>query len=184
MSSSGLRVRSDDEGAKANEPPAQPLDLERAFVEHRSELLGYARLRLRDPEMAQEALQETFVRALRSRLAFQPSRGNVRGWIFGIERRVVADLARAAAQAAPAVAAADPAQGDGPEAWAQAQDVERGLRRLSGEHLQVILEIYYRGTAPSELAARLGLPPGTVRSRLYYALRHLRQILEEAGWQR
>jgi RNA polymerase sigma-70 factor (ECF subfamily) len=47
----------------------------------------------------------------------------------------------------------------------------------------VIVEIYFRGRSSRELADELGLPDGTVRSRLYYALRALRARLAAQGWE-
>ncbi|MGH7611678.1 MAG: sigma factor-like helix-turn-helix DNA-binding protein, partial [Candidatus Dormibacteria bacterium] len=68
---------------------------------------------------------------------------------------------------------------DPTERW----QVEAALLELSSEHRQVILEIYYRGRTARDLARRLALPEGTVRSRLYYGLRQLRHNLERSGWQ-
>ena len=63
------------------------------------------------------------------------------------------------------------------QAWAVAD----ALASLSQEHRQVLLETYYRGASVAEAAARLGVPPGTVKSRAYYALRELRLRLQESG---
>jgi RNA polymerase sigma-70 factor, ECF subfamily len=60
--------------------------------------------------------------------------------------------------------------------------VEEGMRRLRPEHRQVLLETYYHGRSSREVALQLGVPEGTVRSRLFYALRSLRLALEEMGW--
>ncbi len=61
--------------------------------------------------------------------------------------------------------------------------VEDAVRRLRAEHRQVLLEIYYRGRSSRDVAVELGIPEGTVRSRLFYALRSLRLALEEMGWE-
>jgi RNA polymerase sigma-70 factor (ECF subfamily) len=53
------------------------------------------------------------------------------------------------------------------------------LRQLSPAHRQVLVEIYYHDVPAERVAARLGIPPGTVRSRLHYALGALRQQLTE-----
>ncbi|MGH7643502.1 MAG: sigma-70 family RNA polymerase sigma factor [Candidatus Dormibacteria bacterium] len=151
-----------------------------AFLTHRSELLGFARKSLGDQSLAEEAVQETFVRALRARSGFDPRRGAMRSWLFSIERRIIVDLARSRR--------AHPAQKLDPNSVAAADqldvamrtwNVEEALRRLSGEHRRVVLEIYYRGRSSREVARELGVPEGTVRSRLYYALRALRIALGE-----
>ena len=64
-----------------------------------------------------------------------------------------------------------------------AWQVEEGLRRLGEDHRRVLVETYYRGRPYAEVAAELGIPEGTVKSRVYYALRALRLALEEMGWE-
>ena len=56
------------------------------------------------------------------------------------------------------------------------------LRRLSPDHRTALVETYYRGRPYEAVAADLGIPVGTVKSRVYYALRQLRLALEELGW--
>jgi ATP-dependent Lon protease len=55
------------------------------------------------------------------------------------------------------------------------------LNQLSPSHREVLRECFYEGRSVAEAAARLGVPPGTVKSRTHYALRSLRLVLEEAG---
>jgi RNA polymerase sigma-70 factor, ECF subfamily len=56
--------------------------------------------------------------------------------------------------------------------------VERGFRRLSIEHRVVLVLHYYLDQTPEDIAETLGVPPGTVRSRLFYGMRNLRAALE------
>jgi RNA polymerase sigma-70 factor (ECF subfamily) len=63
------------------------------------------------------------------------------------------------------------------EAWLIAE----ALGRLSTVHREVLVECFYRGRSVAEASARLGVPPGTVKSRTHYALRSLRLVLEEMG---
>ena len=53
--------------------------------------------------------------------------------------------------------------------------------RLAPPHHQVLMECFYEGRSVTEVAARLGVPPGTIKSRTHYALRSLRMILDEMG---
>ncbi len=55
------------------------------------------------------------------------------------------------------------------------------LDRISPEHREILVELYYRGRTVSEAAAALGLPAGTVKSRSYYALRAMRAVLDESA---
>jgi RNA polymerase sigma-70 factor (ECF subfamily) len=52
---------------------------------------------------------------------------------------------------------------------------------LSAEHREVLVEIYYRGRTVAEAAVSLGIAPGTVKSRSYYALRALKTALSGKG---
>ena len=61
--------------------------------------------------------------------------------------------------------------------------VEEALKRLKPEHRHVLVRTYFGQCSGHELALELGIPEGTVRSRLYYALRTLRLTLDEMGWE-
>ena len=80
---------------------------------------------------------------------------------------------RRAARAAETVDEAERAV----EAWTVAE----ALNRLSPTHREVLVECFYQGRSVAEAAARLGVPPGTVKSRTHYALRSLRLALAEMG---
>jgi RNA polymerase sigma-70 factor (ECF subfamily) len=70
---------------------------------------------------------------------------------------------------------------DGLDAALTSWAVQDALGRLSPDHRAVLLEVYHRGRSVGDAAAALGVPPGTVKSRTYYALRALRLALQEAG---
>lgn len=60
--------------------------------------------------------------------------------------------------------------------------METALQRLDADHRLIVTELYFHGRSGREVAELYGLPEGTVRSRAFYALRVLRVLLEEAGW--
>jgi RNA polymerase sigma-70 factor, ECF subfamily len=60
--------------------------------------------------------------------------------------------------------------------------LEEALRGLSDDHKYVLIETYYKSRPAAEVAAEMGVPEGTVRSRQFYALRALRLAMEEMGW--
>lgn len=155
------------------------------YQAHGPELYRLAWRALRDDGLAEEAVQETFVRAWRAADRYNADVASIRTWLFAIARNVVTDLARRRA-VRPPLAWRDPdvelAEDDAVERAILGWQVEEALRRLTSEHRQVIVETYYGGRSRPELAARLGIPEGTVKSRLYYALRALRLALEEIGW--
>ncbi len=155
-----------------------------AFLAHGGELYGYARRSLGDPRAAEDVVQETFIRAWRARDRFDTGLGTLRTWLFTIARRVVIDHARARAIRQTEPLQADLAVDDELENAMVGWQVEEALRRLRPDHRQVLVETYYRGRSGREVAEELGIPEGTVRSRLYYGLRTLRLALEEMGWER
>jgi RNA polymerase sigma-70 factor (ECF subfamily) len=158
--------------------------LRAAFLAHSGELVGFARRALGDPQLAEEAAQETFVRAWQHRERFDPSLGSMRTWLFAIERRLVIDLARARSIRRTEPLPPDTAEvEDAIESGMQAWQVEEAIRRLRDEHRHVLVEIYYRGRPSRSVADELGVPDGTVRSRLFYALKALKLVLEEMGWE-
>ncbi len=157
--------------------------LREAFAAHGGELYGFAVRSLGDRHLAEEAVQETFVRAWRASDRFDEALGSLRTWLFAICRNVVIDLSRARASR-PAVASPgldEEASTEHLDAALLSWQVEEALRRLSDDHRRVLIEVYYRGRPQANVAAELGVPTGTVKSRVYYALRALRLTLEEMG---
>ncbi len=154
-----------------------------AYQAYGGELLRFARRSLHDPQLAEEAVQETFARAWRSRATFDAEVGPLRAWLFAIERRVVIDLAvkRSGQHAEPLDEERADARDEIDVALIGWQ-VEEALRRLKPEHRRVLVRTYFGQCSGSELAAELGIPEGTVRSRLFYALKSLRLVLDEMGW--
>ena len=158
-------------------------DVREAYAAHARELYGFALRSLGDSGLAEEAVQETFLRAWRAGERFDPQIGSLRTWLFAILRNVVIDLARARAARAPVSGSeAEPAVepfDDALLAW----QVEEALRRIGEDHRRVLVETYYRGRPYAEVAEELGVPEGTVKSRVYYGLRALRVVLEEMGYE-
>ncbi len=179
--------RSARRAARQPDPVSESADaagLRVAFLAHGGELYGYARRSLGDPRAAEDVVQETFIRAWRARDRFDAGLGTLRTWLFTIARRVVIDHARARAIRQTEPLQADVTVEDDLENAMIGWQVEEALRRLRPDHRQVLVETYYRGRSGREVAEELGIPEGTVRSRLYYGLRTLRLALEEMGWER
>jgi RNA polymerase sigma-70 factor, ECF subfamily len=158
-------------------------DVREAYAAHSGELYGFALRSLGDAGLAEEAVQETFVRAWRAGDRFDPEIGSLRTWLFAILRNVVIDLGRARA-ARPRVAEGgiEPTVEPLDQALLSWQ-VEEAMRRLGDDHRRVLVETYYRGRPYAEVAAELGIPEGTVKSRVYYGLRALKVVLEEMGYE-
>jgi RNA polymerase sigma-70 factor (ECF subfamily) len=154
--------------------------------EHGDALQAYAqRLCQGDRQRAEDLVQETLLRAWRHPMSMDPSRGSVRAWLFTTARNLAIDAwRRRSARVAEVVTdqLPEPLQ-DVNEAdrAVEAWTVAEALNQLTPAHREVLMECFYQGRSVAEAAARLGVPPGTVKSRTHYALRALRVALEEAG---
>jgi RNA polymerase sigma-70 factor (ECF subfamily) len=158
--------------------------LREAFLTHGGELYGFARRSLKSPENADDAVQETFSRAWRSRSRFDATLGSLQTWLFTIERRVILDVStrQVKNKTFPLDQGNDPSSEDHIEKAMLGWQMESALKRLDPEHRMVVTELYFNGRSGKEVAELFGLAEGTVRSRAFYALRMLRLLMEEAGW--
>ncbi len=168
--------------------PFTDADMHSAYKAHANELFAVAQRSLGDIGLAQEAVQETFIRAWRASSRFDPNIGSLRAWLFAILRTVIIDLARKRGRRFP-VANTDEIdqaeRGGGEDRFDKVLNqwvMEQALTQLRDEHREVILAVHRDGLSSVEIAAEMAIPEGTVRSRLYYGLRALRLALEELGW--
>jgi RNA polymerase sigma-70 factor (ECF subfamily) len=154
------------------------------YEEHGRSLLAYATRLTGDRAIAEDVVQETLLRAWKHAESMVNQRGSVRGWLLTVARNIVTDRARAKASRPTEVAespATGPVSGDHAENVVNSMVVLDALDRLSPEHRAVLVELYYRGRTVSEAAQVLGVPPGTVKSRSYYALRAMRTAISGNG---
>ncbi len=153
------------------------------FARHGSALDRWARRRFDDDQLAEEVVQETVLAAWRKYDQYTPERGTERAWIFGIARNTAATRHQRNLRHLRA-APTDPIRDDGSDDADLARLAERSLiaealQALSDEHRSVVAAAYWEGLSTKEIASQLGIPDGTVKSRLHYALRILRVQLQE-----
>jgi RNA polymerase sigma-70 factor (ECF subfamily) len=127
------------------------------------------------------------VKAWRSYDRFNAELGSERTWLFAIIRNTIVDMARARG-VRPRLSPAQTQDHEGAsievqvdrliEAWL----VEEALRRLSEDHREALLAVHASDRDYATVAAELGIPPGTLKSRVYYGLRAMRLALDELGW--
>lgn len=167
--------------AAANERRAgtRAFDATRAFDDHAHALLGFAVNALRDRHLAEDCLQETFVRAWRARDRFDSDRATERTWLFAIARNVIADALRVRARM-PRIGGDEELENihaDATDPLERLRIVE-GLARLSVPHREVVVAVHLHGRTYQELSDATGVPVATWRTRAFHALRALRGYLE------
>lgn len=163
--------------------------LRAAYDAHGAELLRFARRALGDRGQAEDAVQETFVRAWRASSRYDPARASQRTWLFAILRNVVIDSLRAR-RSRPSMAdgSAEPEGPRVPDGDAElervltAWEVDVALGAVGEDQRRALVEVHWRGRPYADVAAELGVPEGTVKSRVYYGLRAMRTALEAGGW--
>ena len=140
--------------------------------------------RLQDRGAAEDLVQETFVRLWRAAPRFDPERGTVGALLMTIAYRAAADLGRRKAGQAAVVSLdvdmtaepADPAAGAREEEQLLLRDeLQTALSSLSGDQREILRLHFQEDLTQAEIAERLGLPLGTVKSRVFYGLRQLRR---------
>lgn len=160
-----------------------------AYSAHGPELYRFLLRGLGDAGAAQDVVQETFLRAWRAADRFDPQLASLRVWLFAIARNAMLDHTRAARVRPWQGELINPPDAqdvcttieDPSEQLVHSWVIEEALRRLSQEHRTAIVETHLRERPYVEVAAELGIPVGTLRSRLFYGLKALRVAMDEMG---
>jgi RNA polymerase sigma factor (sigma-70 family) len=147
---------------------------------------GLALRVLRDPELAEDAVQEAFLTLWRTAARFVPERSKASTWILTlVHRRAVDAVRREQRRRTDSLDwAAEPSvEGVDEDAWLrlQRERVQEALRKLPDAQREALELAYYGGLSQSELAERLGQPLGTIKSRMFGGLSRLRELLGEPG---
>jgi RNA polymerase sigma factor (sigma-70 family) len=147
---------------------------------------GLALRVLRDEALAEDAVQEAFLALWRTASRFVPERGTASTWILTLVHRRAVDLVRREERRRADSFEEAPEQGGSgadEEAWLrlQRERVQEALRELPDQQREALELAYYGGFTQSELAERLGLPLGTIKSRMFSGLARLRELLGDPG---
>ena len=134
---------------------------------------------LGDRAAAEDAFQETFLRVLRKRGSYRKG-ATFRPWLYQICLNYCRDELRRRgrrpeAELAEDLPLPDPEPGPAERAQAEAkkQRIREAVETLPDKQREVFLLVHYQGMAYGEAAEVVGIPPGTVKSRMFYALRYL-----------
>ena len=137
---------------------------------------------LGDAGLAEEMVQECFVRLWRTAGRFDPARGSVAVYMIVIGRSVAVDV-RKRPSSRPLEQLEEtqlPPQLDSVDEILSALIVREALDSLSQAHQQVLM-LAEEGLTQSQIATQLGLPLGTVKTRIFHGLRALRATLDKRG---
>jgi RNA polymerase sigma-70 factor (ECF subfamily) len=137
---------------------------------------------LRDQALAEDAVQDAFLGAWRTAATFDPARGTASTWLMTLVHRRAVDLVRREARRRT-----DPLD-DAPVTSGETTDeqaavreerrrVQAALTQLPADQRELLELAYYGGLTQSELAERLDLPLGTIKSRMFAGLGKLRDLL-------
>jgi RNA polymerase sigma-70 factor, ECF subfamily len=139
---------------------------------------------LGDRGLADELVQECFLRLWRTAGRFDLSRGTVAAYLFVIARSIAADLRKrpSSRPLLPVDEVQVPAQPDNTDRIVEALAVRDALDSLSAAHREVLTLVHAEGLTQTQIAERLGLPLGTVKTRMFHGLRALKTALAERGY--
>lgn len=147
---------------------------------------GLALRVVRDLGLAEEAVQDAFLSVWRSAERFDSRRGLCRSWLLTIVHRRAVDLVQRAVRR-PEIAAEEVPERTSPSteetaAVRQEQRVVRhALELIPGVQREALELAYYGGYSQTQIADRLGVPLGTIKTRIFHGLRRLRVLLSDPG---
>lgn len=141
------------------------------YKENASRLRAFLQHMVGNPQSAEDLTQETFTQLWRKPNGFQPERGSLRAYLYGIARKRAAEWWRT-----HDVGAAEIEPDAVPERGEAVSVIGDALRRLPEEQRVLLWLREVEGQSYAELAEILAIPVGTVRSRLFSAREALRKI--------
>jgi RNA polymerase sigma-70 factor (ECF subfamily) len=151
------------------------------YSHHARALHGYVEHFCPDGASSDDIVQETFIRAWRHLPQLSADDRPIRPWLFRVARNLLIDADRAA-RARPVTVQEQPDEEAGTDPGLDRvldrELVSDALQHLSPIHQAVLVQTFYHGGTLATVARELGIPHGTARSRLHYALRALRQQLQ------
>jgi len=158
-----------------------------AHAAYHARMLARARRIVVDPDLAEDVVQEAFLRAWRARASFDPAGGPLVNWLLVITANTAIDMVKARVRRPPlAPGSADENQSaDGIsdiDLLILRSELRHALSSVAAHHREAVVETVLRDRPYADVAAELGVTPGTLRTRVHYGLRRLRRVLECEAW--
>jgi RNA polymerase sigma-70 factor (ECF subfamily) len=180
MAAPGGALPAPDESLIARVAKGDDLALQTLYRRYGRPVYGIGLRYLDDGDLAQDLVQDVFLKIWRRAETYDPGKGSFSAWIFTIARRSAIDLQRRRARRAAIPLDDAPELGVEDETWQQlAQDwqVVEALLAMDAHLREPLLLAYYRGLTQREIADHLGVPLGTVKSRMSRGLARLGEIM-------
>ena len=156
-----------------------------AHAAYHARMLARARRIVVDPGLAEDVVQEAFLRAWRACASFDPAGGPLVNWLLVITANTAIDMVKARVRRPPV--ASGPADEHAPAAGLSDIDLlilrselRDALSSIGVHHRDAVVETILRDRPYADVAAELGVDPGTLRTRVHYGLRRLRGVLQTA----
>jgi len=147
------------------------------YERHAARMLALALSILRDREEAEDLLHDVFLEAWRRSADYSVERGSVRAWLVTRTRSRALDRIKSTRRRRDVPDEGDPVVVTLPFAMDDHQLLRQTLKHMPEPQKQVLLLGYFEGLSAAEIAERLGIPVGTVKSRTRAALASLRELL-------
>ena len=152
------------------------LAFEQLYDQHFRRIFCFALRKLGDAAEAEDVVQEVFVQIWRQAARFDPTRGSPEAWICTMARTRALDRLRRRTSRREEPSEAAPGVSEPPRTE-QALAVRKALDTLSADQRNALELAYYEGLTQTEIAARLGEPLGTIKTRIRTAMIRLRDVL-------
>ncbi|TCI69237.1 MULTISPECIES: RNA polymerase sigma factor [Exiguobacterium] len=158
--------------------------LEALYDRYERILYAFVMQLTKDRDLAEEAMQEVFIKLWRGGGVYDDSKGKFKSWLFTMSRHVTIDLIRKRKpdlQLDESYAEAIPAPAPSVETEVEWQEertqIETAMAELPVEQQQVVRLMYFQGLSQQKIADACGIPLGTVKGRIRLALKQLRRHL-------
>ena len=174
----GTGARYEDECALVRRAVDEPLAFALLYRRHYDRMASYLFRRTGDRHATEDLLSELFLAAWKGLPHFEHRGVPFQGWLYGIATRLAN---RWVGRRRPLARLEDPARVEGPDgsfARDAADEVQTHLLALAPKHQAVLTLLYLEELRVDEIAAALGIRPGTVKSRLDRARRKLKHSMQ------
>jgi RNA polymerase sigma-70 factor (ECF subfamily) len=156
-----------------------------AHAAYHLRMLARARRIVVDPDLAEDIVQEAFIRGWRACSSFDPSGGPLVNWLLVITANTAIDTVKGRLRRPPLVPGtvaekASETEISDIDLLILRSQLRHALSSIGAHHRDAVVETVLRDRPYADVAAELGVTPGTLRTRVHYGLRRLRCVLETA----